>query len=165
MRIRSPDRSCSKQWFCVNFLQYKKNEGDLLYLDLRYKLVKEDNDKLSDLPWRHKYFTATLQNGKELDDDARMAVSSLIDIKPDSLYTLEYWNQKAKCFVLSFIGSNGRKKCEMYEWNETVHIRANLKPPGNIYRNCEQEFHAQCGASFEIIYRYLGCSNATYIQG
>uniref|UniRef100_A0A023FYP9 Uncharacterized protein n=1 Tax=Amblyomma parvum TaxID=251391 RepID=A0A023FYP9_AMBPA len=124
-------------WICVSYYRYYVRTSTLTY-SLREQYLDRKTKQ-----WGEANTTATLGEGE--DKNATMTVSNFYGSGREKMYTLRYWNNEEKCFVLTLLNINGHTKCELHQWEEK--ITGNLrhvhdKSPG--YHACELEFYVYC---------------------
>uniref|UniRef100_G3MKW7 Lipocalin/cytosolic fatty-acid binding domain-containing protein n=1 Tax=Amblyomma maculatum TaxID=34609 RepID=G3MKW7_AMBMU len=149
-------------WKCVYLSQYQKPENDVYFFQQNYRTGQKSG---------HTRFTGYLEEGT--DQNATLRVMSLYDQQhkkneflQEKIYTLRYWNDTEKCFLVSSNRKSGKPHCEVYQWDEIVDKRCgaifdkDTLKGDCIYRGCELEFQKYCSdPKVRIVYDMIECKN------
>uniref|UniRef100_G3MKT4 Lipocalin/cytosolic fatty-acid binding domain-containing protein n=1 Tax=Amblyomma maculatum TaxID=34609 RepID=G3MKT4_AMBMU len=150
-------------WKCVYLSQYMKPDNDFYFFQKNYKNAEKTG---------HTRFSGHLEEGTE-DKNATLRVTSFYDQQhkkddflQEKIYTLRYWNDTEKCFLVTLNRKSGQPHCEVYQWDEAVDKRCgpifdkNILKRDCIYRGCELEFQKHCSdPKVVIVYDMIACKN------
>uniref|UniRef100_A0A023G9G0 Secreted protein n=1 Tax=Amblyomma triste TaxID=251400 RepID=A0A023G9G0_AMBTT len=144
MYLRSKDKMYRADAKCIYIKKNMPNSGYEYVFERGYQVDKR---------WRKANITATLAPPSRIDYPPTITTTWPHDPTRTIQYTIIYWDEEEKCFILLYTRDNHRNykmKCEMYQWDEKVDERRGpmfSHEPVNgetVYRGCEREYHDYC---------------------